>query len=180
MSAYPKTRPLAPYLSVVGLGLLSTYFLTGEWITRFNETNASVWGWRQTVGVGFLLGALGVGIRVFGRSDDFPQKPCQENEPVGWKAFAPATALYVAACAWFLHSGETAGVRWLWGGSVVALLVPWCRLRRFDSLWSLTVSEYFLLVGVLATAFVLRYWNLTGFPLHVDNDVSIMALFSRG
>lgn len=179
MSAYPTPRPLATYLSVVGLGLLSTYFLTGEWITRFNETNASVWGWRQTVGVGFLLAAMGCGIRFFGRSDDFHHESSREGEPVGWKAFVPAVALYVAACAWFLHSGESAGVRWLWGGSVVALLVPWCRSRKFGSEWSLTASEYFLLLGVLATAFVLRYWNLTGFPLHVDNDVSIMALFSR-
>ena len=37
-----------------GLALLSNFFFTGEWLTRFNEVFNERWSWRQTLVTGLL------------------------------------------------------------------------------------------------------------------------------
>ena len=49
---------LGLYLAVFGLALLSNFFFTGEWLTRFNEVFNERWSWRQTLVTGLLAAAI--------------------------------------------------------------------------------------------------------------------------
>jgi len=186
MTYLKSHRHIGLYLLVAALALLSNYFFTGEWLTRFREMDPTVWTGLQTAASVCLLLALATGIWVFGSQDNFRTRletpgtvRVDARGGLDAKVFLPCLGLYAASILLYLVGGESAAVRWLWVLSVLALLIP--LRRRFDArdLWPMPFWEYALIGSVMAGAFTLRYVNLTEIPYQVDNDVSIMGLFSR-
>ncbi len=174
---------LLAYLPAVLFALLSNYFFTGEFISRFNDTNGDIWGKRQVAGAVFLFLAVGASIWAFRRQDDLPRwAPTEGRSPSGTpglRAFLPALTAYLLSNVIYLVMGETPVVRWTWLLGIVLLLLPLWRQFSLKSLRSIAAWEYLLLVIVVFLAFMLRYNDIDKLPLHVDNDVSIMGLRSR-
>jgi len=186
MTFLKSHRHIGFCLLVAALALLSNYFFTGEWLTRFRETDPTIWTGLQTAASVCLLLALATGIWVFGSQDNFRSRletpgAVRVDARGGFdaKVFLPCLGFYAASILIYLVRGENSTVRWLWALSVLALLIP--LRRRFDArdLWPIPFWEYALICSVMAGAFTLRYVNLTDIPYQVDNDVSIMGLFSR-
>lgn len=174
------------YLLVVGLALLSNFLFTGEWLSRFRDQEPMVWRTQQTLASICLILTVAGGAWVFGRRDAFRRRletrgesPRVSPAPIRRSAWIPSLLLYAAATGVYLATGETALVRWLWLLSVVALLVLLVRTIDIRDFWPIPFWEYALVVIILGTAFIARYVRLTEIPYHVDNDVSIMGLFSR-
>ena len=175
------------YLVVVGLALLANYLFTGEWISRFRDQAPMDWHPEQTAASLCLILAVAGAAWVFGRGDSFrirlessasdPVPPAPS--PVSPWTILPSLSLYAVATLAYVYRGESWTVRIVWGLSVIALLLP--LIRRFDrrDFWPIPFWEYALLVIILCGAFVARYVRLTEIPYHVDNDVSIMGLYSR-
>lgn len=170
--------------------LASNYFFTGESLSRFHETFAAIWGARQILGTVFLVLAAAFAAWALDRRHDYavqllPRAADASSAPLppppslrGW-TLAPAGLAYLAATFVYLARGETSLVHWLWISSMVLLVVPLVRTLDLRDFWPMAAWEFFLLLLILVAAFVLRYLRLTEIPLHVDNDVSIMGLFSR-
>lgn len=201
MLSVASLRILLPYLASVGLALVANGLLTGEVITRTRDIDPLRWSAVQAIGGLVLLLAAGVAAWTFGRADDFGAGPRRalgparkearrlappatpgSGSPLRWAAFLPAAALWLAAGILFLLVGETATVRWLWLGSIVAFAVPVLRERTpmpAREPARMSFGELGLLASVVAGAALVRGVDLTSLPHHVDNDVSLMGLFSR-
>ncbi len=177
--------PLLRLLPAVVFGLLSNYFFTGEFVTRFRDTNSSVWGGHQIAGAICLLLAIAAGIWAFRSSEDYIGSPqpggglAGDSPRLRITAFAPAAIAYLLSIAVYLVMGETSVVRWIWLLSIALLLVPLWRQCTLTALRSIAPWEYLLVVIITFVAFLLRYTDLDTLPLHVDNDISIMGLRSR-
>lgn len=185
MMDFQPIRRVGRYAPAMVLAVLGNYFLTGEWISRSREMSSHFWGGSQTAGAWCVLLAVILAAWAFGSGDDFKltdstsaSAPPRTKLP-GWKAFLPCLVFYLAGLLIYLVAGEGPLMRWCWVLGVVSLVVP--LLRHFDwrDFWPLPFWEYILLVLILAGAFTARYVDLTELPLHVDNDVAIMGLFSR-
>ncbi len=173
---------LGLYLAVFGLALLSNFFFTGEWLTRFNEVFNERWSWRQTLVTGLLAAAIAGSAWCFGRKDDYAAEAVESGctgKPRGWLRLLPAAVLYATATVMYLSAGETAAVRWLWLAGVVALLIPLFRGSRIREFWTFEFWEYSLLALIVAGAFALRYVDLTNIPQHMHHDVAIMGEKTR-
>lgn len=201
MLSAASLRILLPYLASVALALTANGLLTGEVVTRARDIDPLRWSAVQTFGGLLLLVAVGAAAWVFGRADDFnagrrpevarsratarrpsPSATARSGTLPAWPAFLPAAALWLAAGVLFILIGETATVRWLWLGSIVAFALPLLRerspaLERQPAMMSF--SELALLGAVVAGAALVRGVDLTSLPRHVDNDVSLMGLFSQ-
>jgi len=185
MSSVYSTKSALRILPVVALGLTANALFTGEPLTRFNDTASDVWLARHAWGAVALALAIGFAVWSFGPQDNYPASVGAVRSDSGrsrrgrvWR-FLPAIACYLAAGGLYAFQGETNYVRWLWILSVVLLLVPLWRDGKWADFWPLALWEYLLLLAIVGAAFVLRYVDLTEVPFQVDNDVSIMALFSR-
>lgn len=198
MPSVAPLRILLPCLASVALALLANGLLTGELLTRSRDIDPLYWGGAQTAGALVLLLAVAVAAWAFGRRDDFapaggPTSASASSSaplpPAGgpgalprWIAFLPAAALWLAAGVLFLLIGENATVRWLWLGSIIAFALPLLRERTpvpAAERAPLPFGELALLAGVIVAAALARAVDLTSLPHHVDNDVSLMGLFSR-
>ncbi len=171
------------YLPAALFALLSNYFFTGEFFTRYNDTSGDVWGRRQIAGSVFLLLAIGASVWAFRKRDDYPLPSASDAisappEP-GLRAFFPALTAYLLSNVIYLVIGEIPVVRWTWLLSIALLLFPLWRQFSLKSLRSIAAWEYLVLVIIVFLAFILRYNDIDKLPLHVDNDVSIMGLRSR-
>ncbi len=176
---------LLPFLPAVVFGLLANYFFTGEFITRFHDSSSDVWGGRQIAGFVCLVLAIGASFWAFGAREDFPGSPgpgadsAPDSTRWTFAAFAPAVVAYLLSALLYLLTGETRLVRWIWLLSIALLLAPLWRQFSLKSVRSIAAWEYLLVVLITFVAFLLRYTDLENLPLHVDNDVAIMALRSR-
>jgi len=202
MPSVAPLRILSPCLASVGLALLANGLLTGEVLTRSRDTDSFHWGGAQTAGALILLLAVAVAAWAFGRRDDFagpapgpgaaaaataspaapqPLAPGSDHLP-RWIAFLPAAMLWLAASVLFLLVGEDATVRWLWLGSIVAFALPLLRERvpgPARKRTPMSFGELALLAAVITGAALVRAVDRTTLPHHVDNDVSLMGLYSR-
>jgi 4-amino-4-deoxy-L-arabinose transferase-like glycosyltransferase len=178
---------LVPYVLAFGFALLSNYFFTGEWLSRFNEVSNEVWTWRHTLATGFLLAGIALAAIIFGRRDDFPVGGVRADRVnlhrIGvsrdWVLLAPSLGCYTGATLLYLIRGESEAVRMIWVASVVLLIVPLFKNSRFSDFWTFEFWEYALLGLIVTIAFTLRYVDLTSIPQHMANDVAIMGLKSR-
>jgi len=183
---FPRTsRHFGFCLLVFGLALLSNYFFTGEWLTRFDEIQNVVWTWRQALATGLLLAAIILAAFCFGRCDDFSAadpnaagKTGGLEKPRGWLALIPSAGCYAGATLLYLGAGESRTVHWLWLASIVLLLVPFFKNSRFSDFWLFEFWEYGLLALIVTGALTLRFVDLTAVPNHVSNDMAIMGLQS--
>lgn len=178
-SSDSRARP-ALHLSALLLAILSNYFFTGEWFSRFAHLDANVWTWRQTLATFLLVGAIALAAVAFARKDDYEPQPTPEPaRPLRWWWFLPFLAVLLAADGIYAAKGESSLVRWLWLLSLPALVLPLLRSCDARDFWPLPLWEYLLLLIVVGIAFGLRYIYLTDLPFHADNDVAIMGTFSR-
>lgn len=173
------------YVAALVFGLSANFFFTGEFITRFNNIPRVPWERSQTLGLLCLLAALLLSWRFFGPRDDLPVRTAgvaageAEARWPGWWRLLPAGLLYLGSSLTYLAHGETALVRWMWAGSLVALLLPFLGGFGWKKIRPLPFWEFILLFLVIVLAFTVRFVDLTQVPLHVDNDVSIMGLLSK-
>ncbi len=191
-------RILLPVLASAGLALLANELLTGEALTRTRDLDPLQWGGAQTAGGIIVLLAVAAAAWALGRGDDYPpaigrapdlsrngrqgSSPTATNPPFvpRWTAFLPAAALWLASSVLFVMAGETPMVRWLWLGSIVAFALPLLRDRTpVRGGAPMSFGELALLGAVVAGATLVRGVDLTSLPRQVDNDVSLMGLFSR-
>lgn len=198
MLSVAPLRILLPCLGSVGVALLANGLLTGEALTRTQDMDPLRWSGVQTAGGLVLLLAVAAAAWAFGRGDDYPGslgagtgagKPSGgRSHPAAarpaslprWTAFLPAAGLWLAASALFVLVGETALVRWLWLGSIVAFALPLLRDRTpVPESAPMSFRELALLAAIVAGAALVRGVDLTTLPHQVDNDVSLMGLFSR-
>jgi hypothetical protein len=198
MLSVAPLRILLPVLASAGLALLANGLLTGEPLTRMRELDPLRWGGAQTAGSIILLLAVAAAAWAFGGGDDYPhavgsapdpkKKAGRGSPPTGssqpfvprWTAFLPAAALWLASSVLFATAGETALVRWLWLGSIVAFALPFLRDRSpVHGSAPMSFGELALLGAIVAGAALVRGIDLTSLPRQVDNDVSLMGLFSR-
>ena len=184
-----KDRQLAPCLLAFALALLSNYFFTGAFFSRATDTS-SLWGPPQVGGLIALAAAIGVACWAFGRADDFPRLPPVPRSDAGLGAtsvlgsnalwqFLPCAALYFGTLALYWAGGESHAVHLLWGLSIVALILPLIRHFDLQDFWPIPFWEYALLIIIVGIAFTLRNVDLVQVPYHIDNDISIMGLFSK-
>lgn len=183
--SFPRNlQPIAPYLLAFVLALLSNYFFTGEWLTRFKDQSPHVWGVRQIAATLLLLGAIGIATFSFSKKDDFVFQPPDLADPPDshkkfWGPLIPALGLYLVVQFCFLWLGENNFIRWMWLASIVGLIVPFLRSFDWRAFWPLPFWEYILIVLIVLGGFIVRYVDLTKIPYHIDNDVSIMGLYSQ-
>lgn len=176
------TASWRPLLAATALAVAANRLLSGEWFTRFLAAPAVGWSWRETIGCLCLVLAVVAAVRAFRPSAS--DKPGQHRAPPAppdaplRRLWWPA-ALYLAANVAFVLVDEGLVVHLLWIGAVIALVAP--HLRRLDTsdFWPIPFWEYCLIALIGLGAFTIRYVDLTELPLHVDNDVAIMGLFSK-
>lgn len=186
LPARPDRRRLVSCLLIIALALLTNYLFTGEVFHRGKDLSPFDWGRIQQLAVVALLGVVVLSAFSFGKGDDFrnageagPALPCANLSVFEKWGLIAAALLYVAALLLYALKGETALVHKLWFGSIIALIVPLCRRCDISDFWPVPFWEYSLVVIITFLAFLLRYVDLTQLPYHIDNDVSIMGLFSK-
>lgn len=158
-----------------GLALWAQHSLTGEFLTRFREPDP----WKKVatvtmVALGFsVLAGLVYGLSSSRRSES-EEAPAFHVRP---KLLLASAILFAALLVSYGFFGETSLVRWLWLLSGAALLLPLYRAEspRFIPK-EIAVWEWLILGAATAIAFFFRFWRVTEFPSHVDNDVGVMGL----
>jgi len=176
---------MGPYLLVFALGVLGNFFFTGELLTRSLNIDSTVWGWHQIIASIFVLVTIGLSVWIFGKRDHYEERDrgvrtrAPEVSSSFWWKILPCGVLYLSSVVIYLVWGETSVVRWCWLLSGVAFVVVFLREVKFSKLYEMPSWEILLLALLLGAGFTVRYTDLTQIPYHVDNDVSIMGLFSK-
>lgn len=169
------------YLLAFLLAFLSNYFFTGQWLTRFEDYDANLWSWRQSLATACLLAAIFISMTCFGSRSHFEDQEtntCSDKLPKWW-SFLPCLLLYFFAGWLYFTKGETSTVRWLWLLSILTLFPPLFRSFDFRDFYRIHFWEYLVLIGLIGVGFTLRYTYLADLPFQSDNDVSIMGVYSR-
>lgn len=185
MTVRRSHRNLGLCLIIFGLAALANYLFTGECLTRFGDAWIFPWGLTQRIASGCIAAGVLVSFWLFCPRHDFRTfentrfHPKPASSSGGLTPFVPFLCLWAASSAIYLLRGENGAVRWTWLLSTLALAAPLVRSMKWRDFWPLPFSEYLLLVMVVGAAFVVRYNDLTDIPYHVDNDVSIMGLYSK-
>lgn len=180
-----RFRRVILLVSALSLALVTNYLFTGEIFHRTREMAPGQWANPQKLACVVLAIAVALAAIALGKWSNFVTSdegcPAQApNEtPPRWIHFVPTAVLYLACTAAYLFGGESATVHWLWFLSVGALLWPLRRAFDHRDFWPIPFWEYALLGLITLVAFITRYLDLVDVPYHVDNDVSIMGLFSQ-
>lgn len=177
--------PLIGIVFALCLGFVAQYFFTGEIFTRLRDSNTWVWEPRYTLATILLIASMICAGWALTRPIDTSElEPASVAEPQPLTFIRtlyfliPAAGCYVLALGIYLIIGENLAVRLFWSASIALAIVPlWFQRTAEPDTNRIRLWEWGLVGVITLIGFGLRYWRLTEFPSHVDNDVARMGLY---
>jgi Dolichyl-phosphate-mannose-protein mannosyltransferase len=175
MARRPTWGLLSPLLLLAALTLtfVAQYYFTGEWFTRLRDTNAWEWLPQYTVASACLLVAIALAGWASSARTMAPIA-ITETQPLrraAWFVIAGAGICWLGALGLFLAVGENLVVQMLWVGSIALLAGGLWRVAPPAAVPARPISEYALVMLIVAAGAMLRFWELDSIPSHIDNDL---------
>jgi len=172
------------YLIALALVFGAQYLFTGEWFTRYRDTNRWEWLPNYTLASACLLSAIAcAGLASLQRT------PRVEHVVDMVKQITmPRSARVMLVCAGvcslvasglYLGIGEQLIVQALWVGSIVLFLVAfWLTPQTSTQTNRWHWYEYTLVAITTIIGCGLRFWRLTELPSRIDNDVAMVGVIA--
>ncbi len=161
------------------LACLAQYLFTGEVFTRFRIPENYPWKNDRILPIVITILSVFVAVLATWKKGfwEAPVAPAKTLPEGSLRDVVPGAAALLVLLVLFFVTGETALVHWVWVLAALCLLLPFYRRERPVFVAADVDAWEWVLVGAATVlAFLFRYWRLTEFPSHIDNDVALMGL----